>query len=308
MKRRVLRCPANLQRKSFEMIPAAALTAAQFVLLDHGITPTRQDILQNGNTLVVRLTDDLVARVVQDVSGPRQGTDWFARENAVAAFLSEQGAPVIPLHTALPAGPHFHQGFPMNFWQYVQAVDLAPAPEQIGSTLFHCHEILNRFPEPLPKLAIIEESLSLLPRLEMERSFPGETIQLLRRHLERALTELAGLPHQPLHGDAHMGNLLNTTQGLLWTDWEDAFSGPVEWDLASIIWNAQILEHDFTTVDAILKGYLQTGGKFCQAALDSCLVARAAVMTAWYPILYPNLTEERRAKLELRLAYLREHS
>jgi thiamine kinase-like enzyme len=39
---------------------------------------------------------------------------------------------------------------------------------------------------------------------------------------------------QALHGDAHFGNLLVTRDGLLWTDWEDAFLGPVEWDLASI--------------------------------------------------------------------------
>lgn len=101
-----------------------------------------------------------------------------------------------------------------------------------------------------------------------------------------------------------MGNLMNTTHGLLWTDWEDTFSGPVEWDLASIIWNAQILDGDHATVKTILKAYREAGGSIDEHALQQSLVARAAVMTAWYPILYPNPTAERQAKLQRRIDWL----
>jgi len=34
------------------------------------------------------------------------------------------------------------------------------------------------------------------------------------------------------------------------------------------------------------------------------MIARAAVMTAWYPILYPNPNEDRQAKLRRRIAWL----
>ena len=101
-----------------------------------------------------------------------------------------------------------------------------------------------------------------------------------------------------------MGNLMNTTRGLLWTDWEDAFSGPVEWDAASIIWNAQILDQDHATADAILDAYREAGGQLNPRALHQSLIARAAVMTAWYPILYPNPNEERIAKLQRRIEWL----
>ncbi|MEU6712105.1 phosphotransferase [Nonomuraea sp. NPDC046802] len=40
---------------------------------------------------------------------------------------------------------------------------------------------------------------------------------------------------QPLHGDAHPGNLIATRDGLKWIDFEDACLGPVEWDLASMM-------------------------------------------------------------------------
>ncbi|WP_397379641.1 phosphotransferase [Prosthecobacter sp.] len=277
------------------------IRAATETAIAHGITPDRCDILQNGSTLVLRLTETLVARVVQDVDGPRQGTEWFARENAIAHHLTGNGAPVIPLHPDLPPGPHEHLGYPMNFWQFVTRVDAEPDPREIGRTLRQCHEIMRRFEAPLPKLAILTESLAILQDREL---FPAATQQMLRDHLTRSIDVLNRYPHQALHGDAHMGNLMNTTRGLLWTDWEDTFAGPIEWDVASIIWNAQILEEDHATVQAICDAYGEAGGSIDACALQQSLIGRAAVMTAWYPILYPNPNEERQSRLQRRIDWL----
>jgi hypothetical protein len=278
------------------------IRAATETAIAHGITPDRCDILQNGSTLVLRLTETLVARVVQDVDGPRQGTEWFARENALAQHLTEHGAPVIPLHPGLPPGPHEHLGHPINFWQFVTRVEAEPDPRKIGHTLRQCHDIMYHFALPLPKLAIMTESLAILQAREL---FPEVTQQLLRDHLTRAIEVLSRYPHQPLHGDAHLGNLMNTTRGLLWTDWEDTFSGPVEWDVASIIWNAQILDEDHATVQAICDAYRTAGGSIDACALHHCMIARAAVMTVWYPILYPQPNAERQAKLQRRIDWLK---
>jgi hypothetical protein len=277
------------------------IRAATEVARAHGITPDRCNILQDGHTLVLRLTDTLVARVVQGKDGPRQGTEWFARENAIALHLTQHGAPVIPLYPDLPPGPHEHLGFPINFWKFVTRVDAEPAPSMIGRTLHQCHKILRSFAEPLPALAILTESLSILEGHDL---FPQATQAMLRDHLTTSIEVLSRVPHQPLHGDAHMGNLMQTTEGLLWTDWEDAFAGPVEWDVASIIWNAKILEQDHATVEAILAAYVDAGGQVESPVLDQCLIARAAVMTAWYPILYPNPDAERTAKLQRRIDWL----
>lgn len=273
------------------------IRAATETAIAHGITPDRCDILQNGSTLVLRLTETLVARVVQDRDGPRQGTEWFARENAIAQHLTEHGAPVIPLHPDLPPGPHEHLGYPINFWEFVVRIDAEPEPAEIGRTLRECHEIMSHFSEPLPKLAILTESLAILDEREL---FAKPTQQMLRDHLSTSIDVLSAYPYQPLHGDAHMGNLMNTTRGLLWTDWEDTFAGPVEWDVASIIWNAQILEEDHLTVKAILDAY----GPVDEKAMNQSLIGRAAVMTAWYPILYPNPNEERQRKLRSRIEWL----
>jgi streptomycin 6-kinase len=281
------------------------IRAATETAIAHGITPDRCDILQNSSTLVLRLTETLVARVVQDTSGPRQGTEWFARENAIALHLTENSAPVIPLHSDLPPGPHQHLGFPMNFWQFVTRIDAPPDPREIGRTLRQCHDIMSRFTEPLPHLAIITESLDILNERQL---FPKDTQQMLRDHLTHSIRSLSHRPRQPLHGDAHMGNLMNTTQGLLWTDWEDTFSGPVEWDVASILWNAQILEQDHATVNAICGAYREAGGVIDEETLQHSLIARAAVVTTWYPVLYSTPNAERQEKLQRRIEWLRQRA
>ncbi len=286
--------------------PEMPIRAATEVLAMHGITADRCDILQNGHTLVLRLREDLVARVVQGVEGPRQGTAWFARENAIAQHLTTHGAPVIPLHDALPAGPHEHLGYPMNFWKFVTAVESRPAPADMGRTLHQCHEVLQSCPEPLPRLAILSESLAVLDGPAAKEAFSDAAAVLLREHLVSSLETLGACPHQPLHGDAHEGNLMNTTEGLLWTDWEDTFAGPVEWDVASILWNARILDEDHATADGILEAYRGAGGQIDEKTLEQCLTARAAVMSAWYPELYPNPGPERREKLRRRLDWLAE--
>ncbi|MEK7951005.1 aminoglycoside phosphotransferase family protein [Luteolibacter soli] len=288
-------------------MPASDLPirAATETAIAHGIVPDRCEILQDGNTLVLRLTETLVARVVQDRDGPRQGMAWFARENAVAQHLAKHGAPVIPMHPDIPPGPHEHLGYPINFWRFVTRIDEEPKPEAVGRTLFHCHQVLSAFTESLPQLAIITEAIHLLETLERRDLFPKATLELLDRHLTNSVNVLAVLPHRPLHGDAHYGNLMNTTDGLLWTDWEDTFAGPVEWDLSSIIWNARIIDEDHDTADGILEAYQEAArGPIDRTALWQSMIARAAVMSAWYPVLYPDPSPERREKLKFRLDWL----
>lgn len=278
-----------------------ALRAALEILREHGLEADRCEILQDANTLVVRLTADLVARVVQDLDGQRSGTAWFERENAVALHLTRHGAPVVPLHEALPPGPHLRDGFPVNFWRFVEVVDRPADPHEVGFALRRCHEALSDLAEPLPRLAILREAQSMLEERDL---LSPEAQSLVHRRLTSALAILELAPAQPLHGDAHEGNLMVTRNGLLWSDWEDAFAGPVEWDVASLIWNARLLDKDSAAAEAMLAGYQAAGGTLVQAVLDQCLVARAAVMCAWYPVLYPQPDASRRAKLQHRLDWL----
>jgi len=280
------------------------IRAAKETAIAHGIVPNRCEILQDGNTLVLRLSETLVARVVTDRDGPRQGTGWFEREIGVARYLAEKGAPVIPVYSDLPPGPYEHLGYPINFWKYVERIDEEPVVSQVGEKLYQCHDLLKLYKERLPEFAILTESLDLLRTLETKGAFSKEENRLLRDRLSDSLEVLRTFPIQPLHGDAHLGNLMNTTLGLLWTDWEDTFLGPVEWDLASVIWNARILDDDEKMADEILSSYIRAGGHVEPVALHHSMIARAAVMSIWYPVLYPNPSPDRRKKLRQRLTWL----
>jgi hypothetical protein len=265
-----------------------------------GAVVDRRDVIQAANTLVVRLSEDLVGRVVVDRSGPRQGLGWFERETAIARHLATCGAPVIPLHGEIDPGPHEHHGFAVNFWKYVQSVDASADPVEIGAALAACHGHLVGYEGGLEPLAILRETLELMKSRAGAGDFAEGERQLLRRHLERALEELADAPSQALHGDAHAGNLLHGKDGVLWTDWEDAFVGPVEWDLASILWNPRFLDGNDAEVEAIRRGY----GPCHEERLELCFTARAAVMSAWYPVLYPDADPVRREKLRMRMRWL----
>ena len=150
----------------------------------------------------------------------------------MAQHLAKHGAPVIPMHPDIPPGPHEHLGYPINFWRFVTRIDEEPEPEIVGRTLFHCHEILAAFPGPLPALAIVTETLGMMGMLAERKLFSADTLELLHHHLTKSLEVLAGFPQQPLHGDAHLGNVLG---GPLWNDWEDTCLGPVGWDAACLL-------------------------------------------------------------------------
>jgi hypothetical protein len=273
------------------------------VLRTHGITPDRCEVLQDGNTLVLRLSETLVVRVLQDLTGPRVGPDWFARETAIAAHLSQMGAPIIPLHPDLPAGPHLSDGHPLNCWQYVTVLEAPPSASELAVSLHQCHEALRSYAGELPHLAILHEAVAMLRQRVL---FETSVQDMLLHHLEGAVDHLAALPAQALHGDAHLGNALLTTRGPLWADWEDVFLGPVEWDLASVIWNASVLVQDHAFVQEVLNAYGDAGGDWHEEVLATCMTARAAVMTAWYPILYPKPDSTRREKLQRRLEWLQQ--
>jgi Ser/Thr protein kinase RdoA (MazF antagonist) len=61
-----------------------------------------------------------------------------------------------------------------------------------------------------------------------------------RLFLERLYATLRGalnVPRgtwQPLHGDAHLGNVLVAESGAVWMDVEAACLGPIEWDVVNL--------------------------------------------------------------------------
>ncbi|MBE9013422.1 aminoglycoside phosphotransferase family protein [Pseudanabaenaceae cyanobacterium LEGE 13415] len=282
-----------------------ALRAASEIAALHGLAFERAIVLQNLSNVIVHLAPtSVVARVSTTTATVRVGDAWFAREVAVARHLTAAGAPIIPLSAEIEPGPHQHLGLVLSFWKFVQILDQPFDPFQAGRALRVCHAALEDFQGTLPILALISEAQQLLDQLIAQSEFDAIDVEMLSRVSQRVAHQMQQLPMQPLHDDPHSGNVLNTTHGVVWTDWEDVMIGPVEWDLASLVAAPWVFGTDRDKAEVALDGY---GRSFSDEALNWCIEARTFVALVWSIILHrqhPSL--ERQARIERRLQWFRD--
>ncbi|HEX3470551.1 MAG TPA: aminoglycoside phosphotransferase family protein, partial [Silvibacterium sp.] len=146
--------------------------------------------------------------------------------------------PVVPPSRELPAGPHQHDGFALTFWEFVEHDRTYVAgADETGHFLRELHEALRGYHGALRRLSPFAEIPQWLDEVESWNIVDGADIAMLRRGFATVAAEIEALrlPEQPLHGDAHKKNVLKTSKGLVWTDFEDACCGPIEWDLACFV-------------------------------------------------------------------------
>jgi len=222
-------------------LSARAVTAATRLAERHGVRVTEPALLAERYAVRVHLQPaPLVARVSTFTALLRHPVDaWLRRELDVTRFLHGRGAPVVPPSDLLPAGPHIEDGFAISFWSFVAPVsDEPPAPEVAGRMLAELHGALREYPGELPLLAPpLNDIPRGLARLErMPQVIAASDVSMLRRVADRLMPALEDSTSllQPLHGDAHVYNLIPSARGLLWNDFEDACRGPVAWDLTTL--------------------------------------------------------------------------
>ncbi len=220
---------------------ALAVAAAAAVAESHGVKVVEPVVLADRYAIRVHLRPaPLVARVSTFTALLRPPVEsWLARELDVTRFLHGRGAPVVPPSDLLPPGPHLRDGFAISFWAYVAPVsEETPEPEVAGKMLAELHQVLREYPGELPLLAPPTNDIPRgLERLErLGGVLPSTEVSMLRNVADRLLPSI-GDPQtvvQPLHGDAHVYNLVPTTSGLLWNDFEDTCKGPIAWDLSTL--------------------------------------------------------------------------
>ncbi|BAZ40269.1 stress response kinase A [Calothrix sp. NIES-4101] len=217
-----------------------AISASVAVAKQYGIEVDEPKIIADAYSVRVHLQPaPIAARVSTITSILRQPiTTWLQRELAVVGFLHSQGVPVVPVSDLLPVDVHCHDGLFMTFWQYISPLDVVPDSETVGKMLAELHPVLQNYSGDLPLLA---PPLNDIPRgiarlQEIGDILNADDLNLLRETYDRLLPRLEnpGGLLQPLHGDAHAGNLIATAKGFLWNDFEDTCRGLVEWDLVNI--------------------------------------------------------------------------
>ena len=214
-----------------------ALAAAVAEARAHGLAVHDPVVLHDGVNAVVHLRPaPVVARVATLTPLLRPDAARQPRRDlALATALAAAGAPVLTPSDVLPPGPHERDGLTLSFWRFVEVLPERPSPVVAGTTLARLLAVLadvdpgwdgDPLDTPLADLAVFGER-------GVELGAPAGLVAATGELLDSVRPHLVG-PVQPLHGDAHPGNLLRTPAGWVWADLEDTCRGPVGWDLACL--------------------------------------------------------------------------
>jgi hypothetical protein len=179
-----------------------------------------------------------VARV-QSACPPDRALCAARLELAVARHLAGLGAPIVAPAEPAVAGPHVLGRCTITLWSYVdhESRQECGEAEAAGQALRALHQGLHSFAGELPQFT---ESFGRCEQVFADpRAMPelaGEDRSFLQGRFRRLRQKLDAVEFVsvPLHGDAHLGNVLWTADGPLWGDLESACTGPVEWDLSAL--------------------------------------------------------------------------
>jgi len=244
---------------------ARASQAAVAVARRYGLEDCRPIVLQDWNNTIVHLAPASVVAKVSTSPLGQAGSRALTRELAVALHLAAAGAPVVPPSSELPPGPHRHAGTELTFWTLCAHGSGEIDPVEAGETLRATHEALATYAGTLPRFTdqltevrgVLDDPSALRALAAQDRQFLKLMLDELEGRLGRVTFEL-----RPLHGEAHLGNVLKTPSGLLWLDFESACLGPLEWDLSMLPLEALAA---FASVDEPLLALLRRLRSLCVA-------------------------------------------
>jgi Ser/Thr protein kinase RdoA (MazF antagonist) len=125
----------------------------------------------------------------------------------------------------------------MSLWEHVEVITADPNSGEIGRSLRSLHDAMARYEGALPpRSAVLGEIDWLLAAF-------AEHAGLAALHEERdrlaALLRQVDPGGQALHGDASLSNLLSTSAGLRWNDFEDVCFGSPAWDVVGLLDDAR---------------------------------------------------------------------
>jgi aminoglycoside phosphotransferase (APT) family kinase protein len=240
-------------------VTAAVSTARAFDLsVDNAV------VLHNSNRIAVRLLPcDVLARVAP--VGRQAGAEF---EVEVARRLVDTDSPVAELEPRVEPRVHVRDDFAVTLWRYFEPVpagDIAPADYARALVRLHAGMRQTDFPAPhfTDRVALARRLIDSPARTPELTEAGRELLSGTLRTLSRAIGD-RGSDVQLLHGEPHPGNVLSTTKGPLFIDFETCCRGPVEFDIAHA---PEPVGAHYPTVDAGL--------------LRQCRILTLAIATAW---------------------------
>ncbi|MCV7113664.1 phosphotransferase [Mycolicibacterium setense] len=245
------------------------------VAATHGLRCTQPRILRDRSNLLLWLfPTPVVARVPRLSRVIRPNPERHLRaELEIALHLRSHGLPVVQPSPEIAHGPHRITHGYCTFWQHHHLIDIQPHPAELTESIAAMHKALLTFHGDLTDfgpLADLRHGSERLTWTEPERTQLANTIAWFDQSLANVIS-------QPLHGDTHPGNILATTHGTLWTDFEDAWVGPTDWDYAALVeepvvvdsqpsWTTFELCRQLRSVHSALWAQVLRPGAYAQAA------------------------------------------
>ncbi|MER6664317.1 aminoglycoside phosphotransferase family protein [Amycolatopsis japonica] len=179
------------------------------------------------NALYSLADNSLIGRVGRSVPAA-------IKEVKVAKWLNDHGFPAAKLATGMYDQPVVEDGLPVTFWEFITERGEQPTAAEFGKILHDLHAL----PSPdfdLPKFSPMPKFEARITHLDGQ--LPESDLTFLRSRYEKISAEFEDLefelPPGPIHGDAHPGNVMRSTDGNLYMiDFEDFAYGPREWDAA----------------------------------------------------------------------------
>lgn len=221
-------------------------------------------VLHDSNRLAVRLLPcDVLVRVAHVAH--QAGAEF---EVEVARRLAETDSPVAALEPRVEPRVYVRDGFVVTLWTYYEPVSPRDVtPVEYAQALERLHAGMREIDFPAPHFT---DRIAEAQWLVGSRAHTPELGDTDRELLSNTLRELRwaigqrGAAEQLLHGEPHPGNLLRTTNGLLFVDLETCCRGPVEFDVAHV--PEEVSEH-YPDAD--------------QDLLGECRVLMLAMIATW---------------------------
>lgn len=196
-----------------------------------GLSADDAVVLNDSNKLTLRLLPcDAVARVAPEAEQVAE------LEVDLARRLAGLGAPVAALDPRVEPGTYSQDGFVVTWWTYHPPVSDEPAsPADYASALLRLHAAMRGLDVVTPHVTDrVDQAVHLVTHPDDTPDLSTRDRIVLADTLHEARTALTGCAAagQLLHGEPHPGNLLQTSGGLVFVDFETACRGPLEFDLA----------------------------------------------------------------------------
>lgn len=195
----------------------------------YGVSSNGATLLRIGENAIFRLVDPpVVVRISRHRETPH-------REVAVAQWLADADFPAARLFEDLPQLCTAN-GRVLTWWEFIDSAGPDPSYPELAQTLRSLHDlepagVQRHLPDftPMPRVAARLTNASTT-KLDLH------PLWQLFEQLERSYSQLHfALTPGPIHGDAHPGNLMRGSDGIIRLIDFEAFSvGPREWDFASV--------------------------------------------------------------------------